>query len=290
MPAPLTPVDTDYIVKHYLAGESCQQIASALNVGVRVVHNRLDKRGIERRKVAKLTAVQVEELIDRYVAGESQNQLAAAFGITQSSVYRWIKKHGVQITRSEAERRKWETMSAAQRSAQVASAHEAVRGTTRTHESLVQAALTRERVLSHATDEERVMATWLTDRGIEGVTLQKAVSKYNVDIAAAPVAVELFGGGWHSHGLHRERLPERTRDLANHGWNLLIVWTHKVHPLGSEVADEIVSFVERSRSDPAFRRQYRVIWGDGKFIASGCVDDDKLTLIPSGIRGTYGRA
>lgn len=238
----------------------------------------------------KLTPTDVDDLIERYQAGESQNQLAAAFEVTQGTVSRWIIKRGAQISRSDAEARKWAAMTAEQRAAQVASAHEAVRGMVRTDEDLERRALGKYRTQAHATPEERMLANWLRRRGHLSWT-QWPVGRYNVDVAvrAGSVAVELFGGGWHAHGDHRERLPQRTRDLADAGWNLLIIWTHKAHPLSPKVTDEMVSYIERSRSDPAFRRQYRVIWGDGQLIAAGCVDDDELTLVPTGVRGTYSR-
>lgn len=288
MPAPRTPVDTNDIIKRYERGESVKQISSALNVSDKVIRSRMKDLGLAPR-LRRLTRDEVDQIITRYRAGESQGDLAKAFGSPQATIWYWINKHGAQISRSEAERRKWAKMTPDERARQVSAAHEAVRGMTRTDEDLFAKALTRERTQSHATDEERMMVDWLADRGIESIA-QKAVGKYNIDIAAEPVAVELFGGGWHSHGFHRSRLPERTRYIADQGWNLLIIWTHKVHPLGIEVTDEMVSYVERSRLDPSFRRQYRVVWGDGKLIAAGCVDDDELALVPTGIRGTYSRA
>lgn len=288
MPTPRTPVDTNDIVKRYELGESVKQISTALNVSDKVIRSRMKDLGLATR-LRRLTGDEVEQIVARYQAGESQGDLAKAFDTPQATIWYWIDKRGAQISRSEAERRKWAKMTPQQRADQVSAAHEAVRGMVRTDEDLFARALTRERIQSHGTDEERMMVAWLSDRGIESVP-QKAIGKYNIDVAAAPVAVELFGGGWHSHGLRGSRLPERTRYIADQGWNLLIIWTHKVHPLSVVVADEMVSYIQRSRSDPTFRRQYRVIWGDGKVIAAGSVDDDELTLIPTGIRGTYSRA
>lgn len=237
----------------------------------------------------KLTPAQIDDLISRYRSGENQSQLATAFGISQASVSRWIAKRGAQISRSEAEIRKWAAMSPEQRAAQVASAHTAVRGMTRTIDDLERRAIGKQRTGAHATAEELLLARHLNDLGIETIS-QQAVGKYNLDIGAEPVAVELFGGGWHADGRHRARLPERVKYIADAGWNLLIIWTHKVHRFDMPtVAKDALAYLELSRRDPTFRRQYRVIWSDGKLIAAGCVDDDQVTLVPTGISGTYAR-
>lgn len=238
---------------------------------------------------SKLTPAQIDDLISRYRSGESQSQLATAFGISQPSVSKWIQKRGAQISRGEAEARKWAGMSPEQRAAQVSSAHAAVRGMTRTAGDLERRALGKQRTQAHATDEERAIARHLNGLGIPTIS-QQAVGKYNLDIGMEPVAVELFGGAWHMHGRHWDRLPQRVKDIADAGWNLLIAWTHTVHPLDvAAVAQDAAAYLEISRRDPSFRRQYRVIWGDGQFLAAGCVDDDKLTLVPAGIRGAYTR-
>lgn len=229
------------------------------------------------------------EVIRRFQAGETQASIAADMGVTQASLSRWLIHRGYRRDRSEAERLKWERMSPDQRSAQVAAAHTARRGAESSLSELERRARGKEGTQAHVTEEERELARWLADRGID-TTMQKAAGPYNIDLAAAgAVAVELFGGGWHGHGLHAERLPKRSRYLLDQGWHLYIVWTHRVHPLGPEVTDDMVAFIERASSDPASVREYRVIWGDGKLVAVGCADDDELTLIPAGIRGTYAR-
>jgi very-short-patch-repair endonuclease len=174
-------------------------------------------------------------------------------------------------------------MTPEQRAAQAASAHDAVRGMKRTDADLCKRALGKEQS-AKLYRAERALQDWLTERGLV-TTPQKAVGKYNIDLAAFPVAVELFGGGWHAHGRHRARLDERTRYLFDEGWHLYIIWTHsRSHPLLPEIADDIVSFSQIASCDPSARREYRVVWGDGEFLSSGYSDDDELALIPSAIR------
>jgi hypothetical protein len=238
----------------------------------------------------KLTTAEVDNLVERYRSGERQYTIADALGITQASVSRWLQIRGATISRSEAAKRRIRRMTPDEITALTAPAHDAVRGSHFTFEPLCRRALVRERTQSSAVESERVLARWLTERGID-TTPQKAIGPYNADLAAGPVAVEIFGGNWHSHGAHGQRLPHRSRYILDAGWNLYIVWV-KVsrHPMLPEMADDLAAFVKRSRRNPAFRGQYRVIWGTGQLIAAGSTDDDELTLIPSSERGDYRRA
>lgn len=291
------PVDLDHIIDRYLAGESPREIAPTVGVSPAWIGIRLRKAGVmrscsEARAVAarkKPRPVYVDEIKRRYLAGETQTAIACSLEVTQASVSYWVAKLGIQISRSEAASRRCGRMTDTERKALTTSAHFAVRGSEVPDCQLRARAVTKEYRQSHATADERRLAVWMGSRGLT-TTLQKAIGKYNIDVAAYPVAVELFGGGWHAHGEHRARLPQRVRDIADEGWNLLIIWTHQNHLLGPEVTDDLIAYIERSSSDPAFRRQYRMVWGDGQFISSGCVDDDQLTLVPTGIRGVYARA
>ena len=227
-----------------------------------------------------LTPDQVDDLIRRYQAGERQYDLAARFGISQASVSRWIRTRGATISRSTAAERRAGRMTPDERSQLAAAAHDAVRGMTRTITDLERRAIGRQRTHAHATADELAVAALLPD-----AVPQQAIGKYNVDIGAQPIAVELFGGNWHADGRHRARLPQRVEYLADAGWNLLIVWSTQGRALDvAAVAQDALAYLECSRRDPSFRRQYRVIWGDGQFIAAGCVDDDERTLIPASVR------
>src|SRR5690606_33072236 len=196
-----------------------------------------------------------------------------------------MKRNGYpSLSRGEAMKRRLARMTPAERAALASSAHNAVRGMTRTDDDLRRRAIGKQRTAAHATDEERALAAHLQTRGVATIA-QQAIGKYNLDIGAEPVAVELFGGNWHAHGRHLARLPQRVVDIADAGWNLLIVWCTQGRTLDvGPVAEDVVAYLERSRRDPTFQRQYRVIWGDGQLYSAGCVDDDDLALVPTSIR------
>lgn len=240
----------------------------------------------------KVSAADFDDAVQRYLAGEqTQGEAATSIGLSQPAFSSRLRRNGYRtLTRSEAMERRLARMTPTERAALAASAHDAVRGMTRTDEDLVKRALGKQRTQAHATDEERAVAALIQQAG-RAVTLQQAVGKYNLDIGVdGAVAVELFGGGWHAHGRHLARLPQRVKDIADAGWNLHIVWSaNGFVPAPGPVAEDVLAYLQRTGSDPTFRRQYRVVRGDGKFIAAGCVDDDELTLVPAGIRGVYAR-
>jgi len=241
----------------------------------------------------KASDADFRDAVQRYLSGEqTQSEAAASIGIRQTSFSDRLRRARIAgPNRAEAARRRAARMTVEERAALADSAHEAVRGMTRTADDLAKRALGKQRTMSHATDEERAVAAAVL--GLSGVrpVLQQAVGKYNLDLGVADaVAVELFGGNWHSHGRHLARLPQRVEDIADAGWNLLIVWSRNgFRPEPGPVAQDVVAYLERTRSDPTFRRQYRVIRGDGEFIAAGCVDDGEVTLVPAGVRGVDAR-
>lgn len=276
MPRPLSPnFNLDDAIRRYLAGESANQIATSMGVNRSTLDRKLRTAGVPKQR----DAAWIETAVEMHLAGVPQSQIAERFGRSQPTVSAALLRRGYRTDPSEAERRKWASMTAEQRAAQVTAAHDAVRGMTRSIHDLERRAVGKQRTLAHATTDELAVAAYLP-----GAIPQQAIGKYNVDIGAEPVAVELFGGNWHAEGRHRARLPQRVEHIADAGWNLLIVWCTQGRVLDVEaVAQDALAYLECSRRDPAFRRQYRVIWGDGQLIAAGCVDDNERTLIPSSV-------
>jgi very-short-patch-repair endonuclease len=168
-------------------------------------------------------------------------------------------------------------MAPEQRAAQVADAHTAARGSKRTLEQLVEHARALERIGGHDSPAEALMAEWLAERGEPSVP-QKAIGKYNVDLAVAPVAVEILGGGWHSvKKTHAIRTPE----ILNAGWHLAFVWNYEGRSaLTEQAADHVVAWLNEVRRDPPAIGQYRVVSGDGELLAAGRADDPQFALEP----------
>jgi hypothetical protein len=120
----------------------------------------------------------------------------------------------------------------------------------------------------------------LQDRGIPTIA-QQAIGPYNCDLGAYPVAVEVFGGGWHWYGDHVAIVPKRFRYILDAGWHILAVKIDAAFPLTSVTADYIAAYIQQARSDPSSRREYRVIRGAGETLASGSADDDQISIVPT---------
>lgn len=203
--------------------------------------------------------------IERYISGVSVNKLSCEAGVSRSVIGRLLTENGVALrTQSESERVKWDRMSSEQRRRQVKAANIAVRGKTKTRGAKIRQALGKEKYLTNVSPVESVLADRLT--GSFSTTQQKAIGFYNVDIAVniPTVAVEIFGGGWHSYGRHKNRFAKRTKYILDSGWHMLIVWVDgRRYPLGETGISKIVSFVDEAGRLPSGIRQYGVILGNG---------------------------
>lgn len=220
----------------------------------------------------KMEVPNAGDIVKRYVSGVSEKKLADENGFSRTVVRRLLREAGVTPRgRSEAEALKWQQMTARQRKRQVAAAHAATRGRIVSWEEKCLRAATCERIGAHIVPVETKLAKKLRQRGFD-VTQQLAVGAYNLDVAVhePPIAVEIFGGGWHSRGRHKTRHFERTKYLFDEGWAVIIIWVDgRRYPLGPGAYDYIDAFADFLCCHPAARRQYRVILGDGE-IAPPC--------------------
>lgn len=297
MPRKSTKLDADDLIRRYTSGESLYQLATTFHVGKQTIKSILEENGVSIRNLAEARMnrripLDSEDILRRYLAGETKKAIAESLGVNQATVQRRLADFGITTAknRSEAMKIRLSRMTPEERKALAEAANKAARGSKRSFQELCNRAKGVQEKGSHISKTERILAGWLLEKGIS-VIHQQAVGPYNIDLGAYPVAVEVFGGNWHATGKHAARLPERVNYLFNRGWNILIIWVNAIHhPLLPCVTDDIIAFIEQSRSNPSFRRQYRVIWGDGQFYSAGSGDDNNLALIPSGKRGQWSRA
>lgn len=275
MTAPLSPTQLDHAIKLYLAGEPQAQILTATGISARTLHRERTRRGIPARRTKILP---VAEIAAAYTAGESELSLSSRYGVGRGVIRRSLKEAGVEVrTMSQAGKVRAAKMSPEARAAQAAAAHEAVRGTKQSPELLERRALLREQRGGYDSEGETQLAQWLSEQGLQPVP-QKAIGKYNVDIAVAPVAVEVLGGGWH---LEKRHHATRTPQILDAGWHLTFVWNHEGGSALTEgAADYVVAFLDEVRRNPPPVGQYRVISGSGKILATGSREDDKFPLVP----------
>lgn len=229
---------------------------------------------------AKWNPPDLDNLVKCYLAGESTNRLATRHGVARQAIDRCLRTAGVRLRcRSEAELLKWSRMSDDQRAHQVAAAHATSLGHRRSVDFLIARAASQQRRRANISHHEIVLQSMLTKRGLE-TGQQVAIGPYNCDLAARPVAVEVFGGHWHFSGDHLKRMPKRTRYLFDAGWHLLVVVVATGYPLTDATADYVAAFVDEMRRKPPVARQYRMVWGAAEVIACGSSDDDQLAFVP----------
>lgn len=265
MTAKLPATDIDNAINDYLAGVNPEVILERHKIGRTTLYRHLAKRGIDRN--FRRIPLPVDDIAARYLAGESENSLATAFATSRNVIRSRLEIAGVTIRgNSEANRLMMDQRTPEQNQAYTAASHAAVTGTKRTIEDLSRRAIGKERTTAHATAGERLFASWLNERGAQSV-LQKAIGPYNCDIAAYPVAVEIFGGNWHAYGRHIARFAKRCNYILNSGWTMLIIWCNKDGgPITISAAEYTIAFLEETRRDPSLIGKYRMIWGNGQVI------------------------
>lgn len=164
------------------------------------------------------------------------------------------------------------------RTANTNAAHDAVRGMSRTEEDRCKGAVTREVKLLGASQDETSLADWLRSRLPVEIVQQKAVGRYNIDIAipAYSIAVEVFGGHWHLSGRHADRLPKRHKYIRDHGWLPVYIWATTAKPLSFACADYLIALCERASRGESLIGEKHVIWGNGQRITGGQFNLDHL--------------
>lgn len=279
MPTKRLPLDVDDLIRRYAAGESHNAIAETLGVSGETIRDRLTRAGVRMRSKSEAprperVAVDSVAIVSRYLAGESEKALAAAFGISRSAIRMRLRKAGVEPRgRSAAMYQRMANTSPEERRRIASASHDAARGSRRTEESLIERAASIEgRTTVNVSPAELALADDLRSRGLS-VVHQKAIGKYNVDLATGTVAVEVLGGSWHRAKRHGERL----RYILDAGWDVIYVWVDvRRWPLGPDAAQCVVEHCEFRDRNPSAGRCYRVIRGSGEFVAEGSADRDDI--------------
>ena len=215
----------------------------------------------------KITFANRDDIITTYLAGVPEQELAKQLGVSRTPIRRLLLEAGVVIRGvSQANTLRMQRLTPQERLDLTANAHAAVRGKKPGTQARERQAQTCERLGVGIVPSENMLADQLRQAGF-GLRQQRAIGKYNVDIAidTPPIAVEVFGGNWHSCGRHAARFFERTKYLLGAGWHVVIVWVDgRRHPLDIRARDYIVTLADELRRDPPASSQYRVILGNGQ--------------------------
>jgi len=138
-------------------------------------------------------------------------------------------------------------------------------------------AMAKERRSQHRSkvpENERILLQFLTARGLTECVQQRAVGIYNVDFATPTVAIEVVGG--RRKGSARAGLAstaERIYAILHAGFRMIeILHREPVDPLQEGAADEVISFIEHTKTLPPSIREYRMVGGAGQLLAVFKVD------------------
>lgn len=220
-----------------------------------------------------------EEAVSRYVAGESAQSIGNDMGITYPAVRRAVRAAGYPV-RGRSEAAKIRRLSEEGRRKRSEAIRSVLGGKQRSYETLCKIAQAHERNQDYGSPAESLMGHWLIVRGL-GITPQKAIGKYNVDLAVANVAVELYGSHLHARGPQASRSDERARFLFEEGWQQAIIWyDNRRYRLGEAAADRVVQFVHDCAPLPDGERRYLVIWGNGECVTAPMTIDNFASVSP----------
>lgn len=208
----------------------------------------------------------IKTLCKSYLAGESAQALARRLNVSRPTINRRLLKAGIKIrSRSAACLLRTSKMTAAERSAQAAAAHDAVRGRRQTEEHRCKIALTNEVRQHNVSQTDRLCAEMFLARGF-ACKINKAVGRYNIDVALTEyrIAVEIFGGNWHTAGRHAKRFRKRFDCIIDAGWLPVVIWVSRDYPLESGAIEYVTTLMQNAALDESLRTQEHVIRGDGQ--------------------------
>lgn len=260
----LKDIDTSDIVNLYQSGMTAREIAIILSCSESFVQKYLKSNNVMRRPGR--TDIITNDIIRLYNNGWSVLRMAKHFGCARGVITKRLLGVGIQPRNSsEATRIIAATLPPEERSRRASAAHDAVRGKKKSVAFLFAKAQGVELSQSGISRIEIRCREMLRERGIDS-TPQKAIGPYNVDLAlnAFPIAVEIFGGGWHFSGRHLSRYRKRIEYLLNCGYYPIIILVSRDYPLEIGAIEYIISFTESLRRNEPPSREDWVIRGNGE--------------------------
>lgn len=278
MPNVIFIPNLDDFISRYLSGESAEELSREIGVSRATLIRRMKTAGTEIRgtrdaqimwkKCRKTIVLNLPDFTNRYELGETLQSLCLVYNVERRAAERYLIEQGVTPRNvSEAAAVRWRNMDNDGRRALIEPANNAKRGKPAGIISLERRAITMQRTLQLASRADLLFAWWLVMRGIS-VTPQRAVGRYNIDIAIQEprVAVEI-GGDWHVTNFFKSKQTDpikRRNYLFDEGWRLIEVRIDSGRRLRETAADRVVSLLEEARQGEPSWGQYCVIWGNGE--------------------------
>jgi very-short-patch-repair endonuclease len=211
--------------------------------------------------------------------------IANQFGVSRGLINKRLKSIGiVPRTRSDAMFVRMSQTSKKERIRLTKAAHDSIRGQKQNFEHRCKLAITLENKGIVKSLNERKLIKMLKDKGFDDIVPQKAFGPYNIDVALSKsrISVEIFGGGWHAHGLHAKRFAKRIKYILDCGWTPIIIWIdERTCPLGVGAIEYIITLSKKISTSKALRCKEHMIRGNGNTSIAGYNKFYDRSIIPT---------
>lgn len=256
------------VIKMFNAGATVASIADTFHVSKHLISDILHEAGISLPgRTIHFDSSTISTIVSAYTSGASEYALSKQYGVSRSVIRRILQQSHIVIRGcSESQKLRFAHATKSEKLVITEAAHKAVRGKPQSHERLCKRALTVQRKFSgFSSFYEQDVADELARRGIKFIP-QFAIDKYNVDFSLWDnIALEIYGGGWHSTGRAAARFDQRSKEIFSHGYAIVICWiTMSTRFSPSGIVDYLVSLNEVLRSDPSARCKHYVIGCNGE--------------------------
>lgn len=269
--------DIDYIIKeHFVTLRTIRDIAREFGVTSKVITRIITRQGriYWTANNWRYGAICLKACIALYYYGIGLRGVSERLDIPIALLTTEFKRQGVKLrTQSEQETIKWSLMTTEQRHHQVKAAHDTER--TLSHETLVKMANSR---CKKTSIYESIFANDLRARGIL-FEEQFPIDIYNIDFVIGNIAVEIFGGNWHSYGLHAARFPERSKKIFDSGYALAILCITKPNSFTFNVRSNFIDLLNSINGKKSSVGKYWMVWSTPETIATGSYDEIDVALI-----------
>lgn len=288
-------INTDDLVRLYESGIPTRVIATDLGVRQDFVARRLKKAGIDLRirqfanlpPSKKRKQLPIAKVLELFENGVTVQAIAKRFCVNRRAINRVLVENG-KTPRGlrEAMLIRFQKSTKEYRQQITKAAHAAVTGKRYTAKEKRYRAKSRQRTFSVNKLKGYEREFW--ELCPFDLIPQFAVGGYNVDFALTefPIAVEIFGGKWHTVGNHRLTFRQRSEYIRDAGFVSLIIWCFDGVRIRAGCIEYLESLVDVfSRKKAALREQY-VILGNGQLTTFG---RDKLEYLSGVIRFHNGK-
>lgn len=274
----LTQTDINNIIeKHFVDHLSIHNIAKQFGVTHKVINRVLKSSGREVLNFRNWNydVFTLKCCIALYQHGIGVRGISERLGIGIVKIRNELIRQGFKIrTASEQEAMKWSLMSNEQRLAQVHNAHKSTVGRIPSDDTLRKIAQARGK---RSSIYEEKIENILVNAGIP-FEPQFPVDKYNIDFVIGNIAMEVFGGNWHSTGNHFARFAVRSKQIFDSGYCLVILQITKRQRFSTDFSSNLVSFINQLRLDESSVGKYWVVWGNFDAVTTGSLDNIELAL------------